>query len=90
VPWKKGESGNPGGVSAARVRFRKLVEQAVSREDFLAVIRTLVDLAKKGKPWAIQLVVGFTIGKRWSVGDKQDEEDRKDEIRRRTGLDCDL
>jgi len=62
-PWKKGHSGNPGGVSKSRISFRQALEDAISTEDFTEVVKVLIAEAKKGKSWAIREFFDLTLGK---------------------------
>jgi hypothetical protein len=66
-PWKKGQSGNPSGISKARAEFRMLFEEVMQEETKWgkasmsigeAAIRVLVDAAlKKRERWAVMFIV---------------------------------
>lgn len=67
TPWEKGQSGNPGGVSKARLTFRQLIEQAVTDKDFSGVVKVLLKAAKKGEPWAVREFFDLTVGRNWNI-----------------------
>lgn len=67
TPWTKGHSGNPQGVSKARISYRQAVEKAVGLEDFTAIVKALIREAKKGKAWAVREFFDLTLGKNFSI-----------------------
>lgn len=66
-PWRKGQSGNPQGVSALMLKYRKALQEAISTGDFTAVVEKLKDAAKKGQPWAVKEFLTRTLGNTYSV-----------------------
>lgn len=66
-PWKKGQSGNPSGISKARAEFRMLFEEVMREKTKWdkasisigeAAIRVLVDAAlKRRERWAVVFIV---------------------------------
>ena len=77
--FAKGNSGGPGNPYAARVaRLRSAMLDAVTDEDFTAIVRKLVELAKGGDMAAIREVMTRTVGKHveaFVVGLAEQEED---------------
>lgn len=61
APGNKGGPGNPNYAKSRR--FRQMLMDAVTDEDFLGVIETLVKEAKAGRPWAVQEFFLRTMGK---------------------------
>ncbi len=59
--------GNPGGpgnpFAAAAGRWRAAVVASVSEEDIAAVVRAMVNAAKRGESWAVRELMDRTLGK---------------------------
>ena len=59
--------GNPGGpgnpFAAAAGRWRAALVASVSEEDIAAVVRALVNAAKRGESWAVRELMDRTLGK---------------------------
>jgi hypothetical protein len=59
--------GNPGGpgnpFAAAAGRWRAALVASVTEEDIAAVVRALVDAAKRGESWAVRELMDRTLGK---------------------------
>ena len=65
MPWKPGESGNPGG-SPREKRFLTALERAVIQDDSVklrAAAEKLLDRAAEGEPWAIAMLADRLDGK---------------------------
>ncbi len=65
MPFKPGESGNPGGRNAAKP-FLDAVNRAVKQDDGKRLrdcAERLLDLAAIGEPWAVQMLADRLDGK---------------------------
>lgn len=72
--FAKGNVGGPGNPHGRAVaRLRQAVIDTVTDDDFAAIIRTLVDAAKAGEPWAVKELLDRTIGKPVSMPDDAPE-----------------
>ncbi len=59
--------GNPGGpgnpFAAAAGRWRAALVASITEEDLVAVVRALVNAAKRGESWAVRELMDRTLGK---------------------------
>lgn len=62
---KKGSVLNPNGrpPTKARERFEAALHTALNGKNLQAILERLVDDARKGKPWAVTLVLAYYAGK---------------------------
>ena len=66
MPWKPGESGNPGGPSKQQKRFYAALDRAIAQEDgkkLRDAADKLLELAAQGEPWAVQMLADRLDGK---------------------------
>ena len=64
----KGRKGGPGNPYSPQVaRWRQELYACVTDDDIRQVMRTLVDTAKSGSPWAIHELLNRLVGKPPSV-----------------------
>ncbi len=62
--FAKGNLGGPGNPFARRVaQLRAVIVESVTDADLAAVVRTLIDAAKGGEPWAVKELLDRCIGK---------------------------
>jgi len=65
MAWKPGQTGNPAGRPISRP-FLDAVARAITQDDgkrLRACAETLLDLAAKGEPWAVQMLADRLDGK---------------------------
>lgn len=71
-----GNAGGPGNPHAASVaRFRRVLLDAVSEADLLAVVGVLVERAKAGERWAVCELLDRCIGKTGRALNQADDAD---------------
>ena len=62
--FKKGNPGGPGNPNMKLFsQYRKALETAITKKDFKAVVKKLLDLAKAGDVQAIKILLDRTLGK---------------------------
>lgn len=59
----KGVSGNPGGRKASELSVWQLIDEAVTREDWLEIINRLLIRARRGDLKAIDMLLDRRFGK---------------------------
>jgi hypothetical protein len=59
----KGKSGNPGGRPAGEFTISGLIDEAVTKEDWLFIINTLKTKARRGDVKAIEMLMDRRWGK---------------------------
>lgn len=65
MPWKPGESGNPGGRGTAKP-FLDTLNRAIAQDDAKRLrqcAERLLDLAAEGESWAVQMLADRLDGK---------------------------
>lgn len=53
----KGVSGNPGGRMGYRAKAERMLEEEAKDSDVKVILRKLINQAKLGKPWAIEMLL---------------------------------
>lgn len=66
-PWRKGQSGNPQGVSTLMLKYRQALQECITTGDFAKVVEKLKDAAEKGQPWAVKELLTRTLGNTYSI-----------------------
>lgn len=73
-------SPNPGGSTRDRIAYRQALEEAVTLEDFKAVVGILKEAAKASKPWAVKTFFDLTVGRDYHLTAEQTENQRLHEM----------